>query len=530
MKLSILRVGVVATLFAALAGNVYADYSIEKQLQAFKKNPKAFMTEQKSVQKYLQNYVPGKVDEATGQVLEWKLASETELAPGSQSKFSKESVANRSFIAQKNQIHEGLGVKTSEITPQGRAIIDLSNDNAEVLVGKLTKTKLKDMEGALQSATVPESPWSGDYWAIYTGELAKRYSDPNFPNSETWKVNEDYLLGPEASSCSVDALSPAEKYDLLVGDQHKTLTKAMLAEGRKYFEESGSVETWMGICHGWSPAAYMVKRPVRAVEMLAADKKTKIKFYPSDIKALASLLWAKAPPEVNFVGTRCNLKDPATDPDNGRILDQSCFDTNPGTWHQAVVNMIGVKKKSFVLDATYDYEVWNQPAYSYQYTYFNPKTGKVVEKMSDAVVAFDDEEFNDIFRKYRNNPKAVSVVGIAMKFVYIAETAPSTDATDSAAKDRRVAVNYLYDVELDKEGTIVGGEWYHVQHPDFMWSPKDGQKAQSVGDTYLSSLGEMWADSVSSPIPASWKAAAVKSSQRSQPLAKVIDELVKASQ
>ena len=44
----------------------------------------------------------------------------------------------------------------------------------------------------------------------------------------------------------------------------------------------------MGICHGWAPAAFMVQRPTKMVEVLAADGKTKIKFYPSDIKALAN--------------------------------------------------------------------------------------------------------------------------------------------------------------------------------------------------------------------------------------------------
>ena len=85
-----------------------------------------------------------------------------------------------------------------------------------------------------------------------------------------------------------------------------------------------------------------------------------IPFYPSDIKGLGSLNFAKKRYPTRFIGGRCNTKGPQED-SNGRIIDQKCFDTNPGTWHQAVVNQIAISKRSFIMDATYDYEVWNQP-------------------------------------------------------------------------------------------------------------------------------------------------------------------------
>lgn len=524
------RIGIVTTLFSTFAVSAHAaHYSIQDKLDAFKSNPKAFMSDQGNVQKYLQKYVVTKQDEKTREPIEWQLIAEDQLPIGSEAKFSGDSLGNKDFISQKNSFHEGLGQKASEITREGRAMIDRSTDNPEALVDKLKITKLKDMEGHLQAGTVAESPWSGDYWAIYTGMLAKRYADPNFPASTDWKENAEYING--TGSCTVDHLSPAEKYDLLVGDETKSLTKAMLAEGQSYFEKSGKVETWMGICHGWAPAAFMEHRPSHAIEVTAADKKTKIKFYPSDIKALASLLWAKTSTDSKFIGTRCGIKNPPTDPENGRILAKECFDTNPGTWHLAVVNQIGVKKRSFVLDATYDYEVWNQPAYSYEYTYFNPKTNQPVRRMSDGIVSLGDPDFNDTFKKYRDNPEATSVVGIAMKFVYIAETRPSTDDKDSDGHDRRVAVNYLYDLELDKDGQIVGGEWYHQQHPDFLWTPTEGAKALSVGDQFLSSKHDKstWQDRQHTSMPEIWQEAALKGSGRGQPLAKVVKELIQKS-
>ena len=39
----------------------------------------------------------------------------------------------------------------------------------------------------------------------------------------------------------------------------------------------------------------------------------------------------------------------------------ACADTNAGTFHTVIANMIGIQKIGLVEDRTYDYEVWNQP-------------------------------------------------------------------------------------------------------------------------------------------------------------------------
>jgi hypothetical protein len=39
-----------------------------------------------------------------------------------------------------------------------------------------------------------------------------------------------------------------------------------------------------------------------------------------------------------------------------------------------------------VIDASYDYEVWNQPVYAYTYRYFNPETGKEAKILSAAII------------------------------------------------------------------------------------------------------------------------------------------------
>ena len=117
----------------------------------------------------------------------------------------------------------------------------------------------------------------------------------------------------------------------------------------------------------------------------------KITFYPADIKALASLLWASASTVTRFIGGRCNDKNPATDA-NGRVISAKAFDTNPGTWHLSIVNQLGVARRSLVMDATYDYVVWNQPVAGYEYRYFNPQTMRLAKTLEDATVERRDRK------------------------------------------------------------------------------------------------------------------------------------------
>lgn len=430
--------------------------------------------------------------------------------------FSHESIRNGEFIRAKSA--------QRQFRLQGRAPIS-RRDRPQDLVDELKLKTLAEIEEAgLRSATLPESPWSDDYWPIYAGELAKRYADPRFPNSKDWKANADYVR--DSTPSDPNLLSPAEKYDLLVGDAKQSLTRAMLEEGQYYFESTGKVEDWMGICHGWAPASFMLPRPRNQVTVPAADGTTRITFYPADIKALASLLWAKAEPETRFIGGRCDVKKPRKDPETGRVTDSECFDTNPGTWHLAVVNQIGVAKRGFVMDSTFDYEVWNQPVYSYSYTYFNPRTRRKAARLSTARVSLDQFK-NDKFSKFRS-PRATSVVGIAMDVTYVVETDPVQLASDSAEQDKYETVQYLYDLELDTEGRIIGGEWYSNEHPDFLFTSPEGARALSVGDPALTGLDAnssgSWAQT--QPVPAAWKQAAVRASTGGQPLARIVESLI----
>ena len=254
--------------------------------------------------------------------------------------------------------------------------------------------------------------------------------------------------------------------------------------------------------------------------MVAADGQTKIRLFPSDVKALSSLLWANGKFDNRFIGSRCNNPNPPTD-QNGRIADPACNGENPGTWHLSVVNQIGASRRSFVMDALHNTEIWNQPILGYHYSYFNPQTGKPVTTLNQATV--DVASFStDKFRRYRSS-QTQFVVGIAMDLTYVAETAPSTSLTDAPNFDSLITVHYLYDLELASDRSIVGGERYSNAHPGFLWTPSPNARALSDGDEILSTSSENWDGS--SGIPASWASAIRISSKKGQPLEKIVSTL-----
>jgi hypothetical protein len=441
------------------------------------------------------------------------------------------SVEGNAFVVQRDQVRQkfvtargGQLIRLDQILP-GRAPFG-SNDRADDMVDLPAAQILRTLEAMEQKnllrASLGLSPWSSTYWPMYMGQTAARYADPKFPAAEDWKANRTYIEQNPASDAvasgdqgAVDSLSPAEKYDLLVGDDDYTLSQSEWKTGQKYYDDSGSVETWMGICHGWSPAAYLMPRPVKVVSLLAADGHTKLTFFPADIKALGCLLWAQVPAKVRLIGARCTDKDPATDPESGRLVSPSCFDVNPGAWHLSVVNQLGLARRGMIIDASYDWQVWNQPLYSYSYTYFNPQTRQAVSSLKDARV--DKSSFtNDKFAKWRvENGKYM--VGVAMRIVYVAETTPGHETSDNASRDRLVQVDYMYDLEHDDNGVIIGGEWYLNKHPNFLWTAS-GQPASSQD---AAAAGE-WSDG---PIPDAWGDAAAAASADGQPLAKIVNRL-----
>ncbi len=480
----------------ALATRAYGDSPTQEEFQAFisafNSTPKAFI-----------DFKPPK---RSGNLLvESSLFSAEEVASEEFLKIKDDFRTGRAFEAISDYgHHKGIcgpeGCVGDEIAPGKRKA--LNNVSLFFDPEELPPTRqvihLDQMETmGLMSHNLESEPWSDDYWPIYRGILGARYVDSDFTNLPTdFMKFKEFVLDPVNTFFALfqksdgrrdrHELSPSEKYDLLVGYHPQSqseeiggwLTPSMWAQGQAYYDRFKKVETWMGICHGWAPASYMVKTPAKAID-LALDDGSSLTLYPSDIKGLASYLWSNTGYDSTFLGGRCYEKstDLERDPESGAIVNESCFDVNPKNWHIAMVNQLGIAKRSFVLDVTYDQEVWNQPVRAYSYTYFNPSTGRLAQSLAEAAVRSDDpwRTERDPFRNIRGRNEGGTpdkIVGVRMDVTYMVETSPSH--REHQRNDSHT-VTYIYDLEInevDGHNVIVGGEWYSNKHPDFIWSAR----------------------------------------------------------
>ena len=276
------------------------------------------------------------------------------------SPFTPEQVKSGDYVSLKAQQREKL-LRASTVSRRAQAA-SASQEEAAALVdgGASVITNLWRLDAEVpREYTLPTQSWSDTYWPLYRGSTAWRYGDDGLAAtrprkwSDFYEYSQEHPVGTYNTTEKASDLSPSEKYDRIVGDADGYLTQHAWNSGKPYADRNnGSVETWMGLCHGWAPAAYMLPRPVRTISVTSPSGE-EVLMYPSDVKALGTMLWANVQFPTRFIGGRCNKKaaDLETDESNGRVKDQDCFDTNPGTLHIAVANQLGVSHRSLVIDA-----------------------------------------------------------------------------------------------------------------------------------------------------------------------------------
>lgn len=467
-----------------------ADLSTESFLQEFHQNPEKMINQ---LPPYIEN---GKV-----------------IPRG----FLNQEMLNQDLINEKELLRKEVTKKSLYTLPPLSVIAD--EDNPAILVdnGVVIKNALELDKRGLSKAAIPDVLWSDTYWPIYKGLLAYRYAD-GVAETKDWLANYSNYLARPTYSMPSDSLSPAEKYDLLVGDTSFGMTDYSWNNGRRYYERHGRVPSWMGICHGWSAATHMKAQIPYGSIVLKTPSGNSIRFYQSDVKGLVSMLWAKASPPTKFLGYRCDANPPRDG--QGRVVNDKCFDNNPGTFYLVLTNQLGLNKRSFVMDATYDAEVWNFSVISYKGTYFNPQTFQQTDHIKQALVPVSKFTI-DKFRQHRA-PGTAYVMGVQMDVTYMNESGANHKVqTKPSTKTQR----YIYDIELDASYNVIGGEWYTRAHPDFLWSYAPTAQAVAPGDADINA--DDW--DVTGPVPAGWKEAAQKSSREGIPLYSVIRKIVEAA-
>ena len=223
-----------------------------------------------------------------------------------------------------------------------------------------------------------KAPIPGDYWATFKDSLNVKW-DGASSQSAAEKYGkafgrsdvEDLVSqanGVKGASTRKACTTTADCSDLMDGSECSASYDGAVKR---------CIPTWWGICHGWAPYALSEPAARNPVTRQAADG-SQVTFYPGDLEGLMSMLYTNV--ATKFISQRCNKDEPPTDA-NGRVILGECRDMNPGTWHVVVTNLMGLRQQGFVLDQTFDDEVWNQPAWSYRIT--NP-TGQGLTEVTRA--------------------------------------------------------------------------------------------------------------------------------------------------
>lgn len=193
--------------------------------------------------------------------------------------------------------------------------------------------------------------------------------------------------------------------------------------------------SWAGHCNGLAAASIMAPEPRHPVTYGG------ITFSVEDIKVLLIELWQNADNIV--IGTRCSSPNPETS--NGRMTDSSCRDLNPGAFHIAVTNWLGVFRYPIIADYEASDAVWNYPITSY----------RVIRR--ESLSALDAMYWLDGV-----NTNVYSYNSLAKAWEYVVLEVTLTSGV----------ITYEYILELDEIRNIIGGEWFRNSrrsHPDFLW-------------------------------------------------------------
>lgn len=404
----------------------------------------------------------------------------------------------------------------SEPLPQDNFLVFLENLTSVTNIFQLEAQGLTQGRPALE-------PWAGSYWPIHQGVLGLRFADRGFPRSKQFIENYSYIQSRPAgllvASGEVNKLSPSEKYDLLIGDSDWSLTRFMWNKGLDGFMRDGFVAGWTGICHGWSGVSHMGIPAAEKSVTVTGVTGHRITFYPQDIKGLQSWLWADSAPSTLRAGDRCRQSVVDRDPFL-RPVDPACLDSNPATWHLAITNKIGLHQQSFAVDISAGTEVWNYPVTSYDYSYFNPRTFMSSHSLKPSIEAIANLK-GDKYAAYRH-PNAKYVVGIAMDVFHAGLISPHVGTSKSNVYQTKP---FIYDLELDENFNIIGGEWYSKDRPDFLWAYPVGSMAGNREDSLLE--GATWSTSESLPLEFAERARTAAS--RGKVLNKIANVLLAAS-
>ncbi len=299
-----------------------------------------------------------------------------------------------------------------------------------------------------------KTAWSDTYWPSNRGGISARWNNSNPLDFIYESPTLDAVKGMRPADLA--KLSPAEKYDIYVGNYTYPTVRA------ERLRTSKNDASWEGLCHGWAPAALHFDEPKPVLLKGAND--VEIPFGSSDIKALLTYVDAEYnTTPLRWLGTRCNV-DLNQHPEKKNT--PACRDTNSGAFHVVIANEIGLNHNGFVADIERGKQVWNQP-----------------------ITGFSTQVLGERPPSEQAAPGTVKEIDIETHMNYAVENSAAWNMID--ASDSTSSATYLYSVELDANGNILGGSWKSDDRPDFLWmqdAPEFVGEFSKIQEIYKASI------------------------------------------
>ncbi|KAJ0391737.1 hypothetical protein P43SY_010376 [Pythium insidiosum] len=403
-----------------------------------------------------------------------KLIPLTKTHPARGSAVPPDSIALQVTVPAVDNKRRGLRNKEDREADSTVVVDDITRLEAHFKT-KMVRS-LKELEKHPSSEFTP-APWPASYWPIFQDGINFPWNYENDKQSPAEKYARAYGHEPKKfmdKISEVNGILSQKERRACSTDQECESLKDGSACGKRIGEAKGHcIPRWFGICHAWAPAAIEEREPSCAVT------KNNVTFQPVDIKALMTQAYDGSHLATVFTGARFNGPDePANKDKDGRYVDPARRDLGPGFFHIAVHNIMGIHKKSCVVDVSSGAEVWNQPVRSYQ-----------VVKLEEMSPSDGAQRF---FQKpvYTFNEQAKKVAYVQLTLRWVVEGVENGPLVSTGIVDRYThSATYEYLLELDAQSNIIGGEWVNEsreKHPDFLWFPAGRPSMNTVTDLGLS--------------------------------------------
>lgn len=306
-----------------------------------------------------------------------------------------------------------------------------------------------------------DAPWAGNYFPMTKGGLAHRWAGPPEQKKKTkeqWQQQADLdKLSPE----EISRLSPAEKYDLWVGDKELSVTRHELNYRGPL--RPTPVQDWEGFCNGVRCAGINLPEPTAPITVKNPNG-VEITFQPADLKALAGASYF-------YVENYAQIGTPSA---KGAAEAQP----HPVVFDIALRAYLADNKKAFVIDSNLGPEIWNESVIGYK------------REVKRAAVS-------SLWRRFMN-PGVHSVVRVSTQLETLGEISiensnkPTKEAVAAGKMMKTTKLSYL--LYLDKNGRAVDGRWENgslggQRGVDFAWfgtgRGTDGDLAEGSRNPHL---------------------------------------------